>query len=636
MKLSETNQRLETIQKLSNSDMDGAFGLLGELLRHLMEDDSFFVLASPELKEIDEKAFLPYIAPVQDIPYLRIFTDRQAAEEFCQRTKTSYPIISLNTVSIVKLCKYWMLMGAEGFILNDGQKWTAVSFEQFLRIFFEDVLEQEGTVEPDYLLLVKTCIRLDRGEKLFYQKNGIVDRFDGTPLSLDSPPPAKVELVIDGVQTTANRLFLCWEEIMDIRSGKSGFSLTSEDGVYSFMPSESYPFLEIDPLLILKKKQNDSEQERKSILPEKIAGINLPNLKLPKLSKLSKSINFSTKKWIAAIVGLIAILLFFYVGNGFLSTLHFSNLCSDREYQEAVVYYQGKSNAIFKLSANKKAEKVVDEILDSYIERELDASESTAALSVVASIPNAAGKAGEAKTTVDLIEKSRNSYEAGAHTDQVIERLYYWLDVAEEDTANYEAVNKDVQENGNKYESRVLRVVDALIQSGKRGQAKWCLEILQEWFPESGYDDRIAVMAEVDSVPMEITSISDIESSETTLNPIEIYDIDVSSPDSEGYVDLYIRWKNTGTKTIQEIVFYTVPLDNFGGVLSSKKDGNYSLYSARDIGPYKPGKGTPTDSWAWDNVWSNSMISAAEVQQVIIFYTDGTIKSIEDPSQFMS
>lgn len=633
MKLNETNQRLETIQKLSNSDMDGALGLLRELLRHLMEDDSFFVLASPELKEVNERAFLPYIAPVQNIPYLRIFTAREAAEEFCQRAKTSYPIISLNTVSIVKLCKYWMLMGAEGFILNDGQKWTAVSFEQFLRIFFEDVLEQEGTVEADYLLLVKTCIRLDRGEKLFYQKNGMVDRFDGTPLLLDPLPPAKVELVIDGVQTTAGRLLLCWEEITAIRSGKRGFSLTSEDGVYSFMPSESYPFLEIDPLLIIKEKEDVSEQEKKLILPEKIAGIKIPNLKLP---KLSKSINFSTKKWIAAAVGMIAVLLLFYMGNGFLSTLYFGNLCSDREYQEAVVYYQGKSNAVFKLSASKKAEKAVDGILDAYMERELDASESTAALSVMASIPNAAERAGEVKTTVDLIEKSRNSYEAGAHTDQVIERLYYWLDVAEVDTANYEAVNKDVQENGNKYESRVLRVVDALIQSGKRGQAKWCLEILQEWFPESGYDDRIAVMAEVDSVPMEITSISDIESPETTLNSIEIYDIDVSSPDSEGYVDLYIRWKNTGTKTIQEIVFYTVPLDNFGGVLSSKKDGNYSLYSARDIGPYKPGKGTPTDSWAWDNVWSNSMISAAEVQQVIIFYTDGTIKSIEDPSRLMS
>ena len=99
---------------------------------------------------------------------------------------------------------------------------------------------------------------------------------------------------------------------------------------------------------------------------------------------------------------------------------------------------------------------------------------------------------------------------------------------------------------------------------------------------------------------------------------------------------MYVRWKNTGTKTIQEVIFYVVPLDDFGGVLASNRDGNYSMYSARDIGPYKPGEGTPSESWAWEDVWNNSMITAAEVQQVVIFYTDGSVKSIENPEQLMT
>lgn len=634
MKLSEINQRLDAIQKLSGSDMNGALGLLRELLRQLMEDDSFFVLASPNSKTVNETFFLPYIAPVRNLPYLRVFTDRKAAEDFCQKAKVDYPIVSIQTIPMVRLCKYWMLMGAEGFILNDGHTWTAVAFDQFLSIFYEDVLDHEGAVDADYLPLVKTCLRLDRGEKLFLQKNGIVDEKEGVPVSLDSLPPAKTELVISGIQTTAARLQVVWNDIVKIRSEKKGLFLTTEDGIYSFSPDERYPFLDINPLLTITTKQEEEDPKKESPLQEKLSKFKTPKLNIPYPS--FKKIRFPAKRGYAIAAGVLAFLILSYVGSGFFSAMHFSSLCSDREYQDAVVYYQGKDNPVFKISANSKAEKTIDEILDAYMKKEIGADESAAALSVMASIPSAGEKSGKAKSTVDLVERSRNSYEAGAHTDQVIERLYYWLNVVEEDPENYEAMTQDIQANGNKYEARVLRIADALIQNGKRGQAKWCLDILNQWFPSAEYEERMAVMSDVELVPMEITDVASIGSSEATLSPIEIYDIDVSSPDANGYVDLYIRWKNTGTKTIQEIIFYTVPLDNFGGVVSSKKDGNYSLYSARDIGPYKPGKGTPSDSWAWENVWSNSMISAAEVQQVIIFYTDGTIKSIEDPSKLMT
>lgn len=77
------------------------------------------------------------------------------------------------------------------------------------------------------------------------------------------------------------------------------------------------------------------------------------------------------------------------------------------------------------------------------------------------------------------------------------------------------------------------------------------------------------------------------------------------------------------------------PLMRRQAMISSNRDGGYSLYGARDIGPYKPGTGTPSENWAWENVWSNSQIEAAEVQQIIIFYQDGTVKSIEDPSRLI-
>lgn len=626
MKLNEVNQRLDSIRKLSEVDMDGALSLLRKLLKQLMEDDTFFVLASPNIKEADPAGFLPYIAPIQNLPYLRVFTERTAAEDFCEKAAIRYPIIPLQTVQMVKLCKYWLLMGAEGYILNDGHTWTAVTFEQFLSVFYEDVLERDEAIDPDYLPLVKTCLSLDRGETFFIQKGGVVGTEKGEPLSLDALPPDKTDLTIHNIKTTAARLRAVWQEMSRIRAEKSGLTLTGEDGVYSLSPDETYPFLDLDPFLLVAKTP-DAEPEQEN--PEK------PSIKIPKLPKLPefRKPEIHTGKLPILIASLLLVLILGYAGSGVLSGIRFGNLCTDREYQEAAQYYQGKKNVIFRLSANDHAERVPLEILNMYMEQKMSVEESTAALAVISSIPSAVENAGTVKTRIDRVELSRNAYEAGAHTDQVINRLYYWLSVVEEDAKHYGAVQTDIEKNGDKYRGRVTRLMSALIQNGKRGQAKWCLEILKKWFPDASYEDWDPALEDVELVPMDIEDVSVAAADDPSMSPIEIYGVKVSSPDAEGYVDLYIQWKNTGTKTIQEIIFYTLPLDNFGSVLSSKRDGNYSLYGARDVGPYKPGKGTPTNSWAWEKAWSNSMISAAEVQQVIIFYTDGSVKSVEDPSK---
>lgn len=631
MKLVETNQQIEAIQKLSGSDMDGAMGLLHSLIKRLIEDDSFYVLAIPESQT---ESFLPYIAPIRNLPYLRVFSDSSAAESFVSQSNITYSIISLDSIHLVKLCKYWMLMGAEGFILNDGQKWTAVTMDQFLAIFFQDVLDYEEAIDQDYLPVAKLCIQLLRGEQRFIQKDGIVnDLQGGEMLSVDVLPEDGKSLVIDGVQTTGKRLKLLMEEISHLRDPKCGMTLSSEDSIYSFSPSNSYPYQEIDPSLSIQEPQEKilEKGEKFSIKiqkPKWFEQKKIPHIAWPK--------NLSHKKGALAAGLVLVVLVSAYVGSGLISASKFGEMCSERSYQEAVVYYQGQRNPVFKMSANEKVDNAIESVLNDYLDETISAEEATASLSVLSSIPKATESVGQVKTTVDTIEQSRKAYFAGAQTDQVIERLYYWLDVKKEDSANFEAVEQDIRENGEKYAARAVRIADALTKSGKRAQAKWCFELLNTWFPTGGYEERISMMSDIDSEPMEITPIEELGNPQTTLNPIEIYDVDVSSPDGEGYVDLYVRWKNTGTKTIQEVIFYVVPLDDFGGVLSSNRDGNYSMYSARDIGPYKPGEGTPSESWAWENVWNNSMIAAAEVQQVVIFYTDGSVKSIENPEQLMT
>lgn len=631
MKLNETNKRLDAIQKLYDSDANGAIGLLNDLLKQLMEDDIFYILGTAQIQSPEKNSFLPYIAPIHGLPYLRYFTDREAAEAFLKTSDTQNPIVQLDTVSTIKLSKYWMLMGAEGFILNDGQKWTAVSFEQFLTIFFTDLLEENRTFDQDYCPLVKLCSRLLDGEKLFYQKGGEISTESGDQISLENFSLINKPIQLEKIKTNGTRMKAVLDEMMSVRGEDSILFLSTGDKIYSYSPDRPYPYQELDPVLIVKEPIPEKKEKKAAKKPS------IPKINKESFSKLKSKYpkKGSLKLYIAIGAAAVIVLFFCYAGSGFLAAAHFSGLCDNREYQEAVTYYQEQGNPFFKMSSNHAAETAVSQVLSSYIQKDISAEEATASLSVLSSIPAAADITGSAKNTVDILEKSRLSYTAGANTDQAIERLYYWLGVVEEDEENFQTVQNDMQSNGDKYESRVLRIVDALIQNGQRGQAKWCLEILNQWFPSKEYQDRLSVMSDVDAVSMEITPIAELGDPQVSMNPVEIYDIDVSSPNGSGYVNLYIRWKNTGTKTIQEIIFYTVPLDDFGGVVSSNRDGGYSLYGARDIGPYAPGTGTPSENWAWENVWCNSQIEAAEVQQVIIFYQDGTVKSIEDPSRLI-
>lgn len=616
MKLDEVNHEILAMQKLAVSDVDGALGLLKRMLVHLMEDDAFFVLAAQDTTQEQKGSFLPYISAVRDLPYLRAFSSMDAADHFLETA--AYPVIQLNTIDMVKLCKYWMLMGVEGFILNDGQEWTAVSFSQFLSLFYMEVLDHSGSMESDFLPLVATAKNLLAGEKLYVGKDGLLTGEDGTELNMEDPPEMK--LVLDGEPTTVSRLKRIYDDMKAMRLGKD---FTEKGFLYSLPVSSSYPYAELDPELVIREPEDikaKSEKLSLSKLREK-----LPKLKLPKGggSKPHLPRHF---KGIAAAVVLLCIGI--YLATAFMSNLRFENLCDEREYQEATSYYL--SHTFLPFTKNKLSDSTADKILEGYHSGDLAPEEARAGLSILGSIPEFTEDMHEGIVLIDSLEQSRMAYQNGAASTQSLERLAYWMAVIPEDESNYALVQGDVPLNKDRYSAAGTRAIDALIQSGKRGQAKWGLKVLQYWYPESGYEERLALMSDVEEISL--LTAHDLTGGEvsTSLLPIEIYDIDVTKADSDGYVDLYIEWKNTGTKTIQEIMYYVVPLDGLGGQVSSKRDGGYSVYCARDIGPYKPGEGTPTESWAWKDAWSNSMIKAAEIQQIVIFYEDGSMKNAED------
>lgn len=100
-----------------------------------------------------------------------------------------------------------------------------------------------------------------------------------------------------------------------------------------------------------------------------------------------------------------------------------------------------------------------------------------------------------------------------------------------------------------------------------------------------------------------------------------------SYPDSNGGVDLYVRWANNSTKVIKNISFTIIPVNASGEVLTSSIE-NRSTFEAELAGPYKQGEGEGTGGKFWEGVWNNNNITSCIFTKIQIDYTDGTSLNI--------
>ena len=126
--------------------------------------------------------------------------------------------------------------------------------------------------------------------------------------------------------------------------------------------------------------------------------------------------------------------------------------------------------------------------------------------------------------------------------------------------------------------------------------------------------------------------VSDASIFNTSKLAYEASPVNISSTSTVYYpqtnrVDLYIKWRNISGKSIKEVSFFALPTGNAGGFVETLD--SYSLFRAKDIGPYLAGEGTPSSNWAWKSAWTGNVVKGAEVVQTIVVFSDGDVRSLE-------
>ena len=117
--------------------------------------------------------------------------------------------------------------------------------------------------------------------------------------------------------------------------------------------------------------------------------------------------------------------------------------------------------------------------------------------------------------------------------------------------------------------------------------------------------------------------------------PLSFYPISISSVTikqmATGYWTLHIDWRNTSVKTIKEARFSVIALDlNGEPVINSDANGSWTIFDARDMGPYTPGDGTPSGEYVWNYVFYGPMVAKVKLTAVNITYSDGSIASFTE------
>lgn len=108
---------------------------------------------------------------------------------------------------------------------------------------------------------------------------------------------------------------------------------------------------------------------------------------------------------------------------------------------------------------------------------------------------------------------------------------------------------------------------------------------------------------------------------------IKIIKYYTSEPNSAGGVDCNIIWKNLSEKTIKYVKFTVTPYNRVNDKVSSKYGDDSEILSV--TGPIKQNQVEGHGTY-WDCVWYNSTISYMKINQIEIFYMDGSSISTSD------
>lgn len=644
----------------------------------------------------------PYIAPMksnQSNLCIRIFTD----EDLAQRILVSHPAAAVQKLpwaDILKMANYAFYHGASTIVLNEGDKWAAISISDYLKLFIDRVL-----IDP--MLYSEACVKVLEvlGEirhnsifryGLILAEDGSPHLFEGMPILIRETGDLSELMPENGSLAPVNLqslYHLPFEKILVQRSrGRVILETALVMGGLSTIGCESvkdapltlHQYLDEPPTAYewrasgislsfprLKRQEEeaqcltlpDPDMERKSTWkdhpavlyaakavasikeavwghwarvrqwladrrrkadisepgPERGGGEGEREAPVPESIPVDEGKPSSRKRLVTGCLILTSIALLICLAGILVVQQHrhkqrFEAFCghlSAREYASAHELY---TETDFGSKAKEALSLHLDGLLIAYAKNQLQAVDVLAAFRALSSFIPIQQELEVAQITASKLEASKNAYVEGRGSADVYTRLKHWMQVMPLDSVNYAAVAQDVQAHKNEYASALDESIDRYSKKIWDFSAQR-YEVLAYWYPE-------------DPATAKWTEIYGVEQNREPLSyyPVKISDLYIRQHPN-GYWSLYVNWQNTSVKTIQEISFSVVALDEQGElVTSSDSNGSWVVYDAVDwrLGPYEPGAGPNPDHYRWYGVFYGSFVADVKLSAINITYSDGS------------
>ena len=356
--------------------------------------------------------------------------------------------------------------------------------------------------------------------------------------------------------------------------------------------------------------------------------------------KLSKKTKYLIMKAAACIVGGILLIWFLYQLLFHIGTWQpFVKSLDEGDYTKASEIYYEHTGGGFQKKANKHMKDEMWDTLEDYRYNRISGVDAKTRLDAMAVLlGDDAGDTAQIYTEAAELEKSKKAYQNGMRFYEMgdyISAVESWSQVSPDDVDNYahlqtlledpfvvEKLKNGIVNTPGKSSNDLLQGLLYLqsILPDEKDIGSVVDDIQDDASAEIGNNQGDGVASGSSGEGEDVGFSSDIVVNQDC--PIYISEIKPTKPNPDGYINLIIRWQNRSGRTIDSVTFYVQPTSEFGYVLSCRKN-NYSIYRAIDNGPYENGTGTPSDTWMWRNVWSNSLIQAVDLLQVVIEYADG-------------
>lgn len=177
MTVTEISKRIDEISSIKNSKEKMDY--CKKLFYDILNEQDLYVVASPDTTEQEflDGRIRPHVekAAKGEFTYLRFFTDEDLAKKYAKRVGAYIELPSIDEkgnidktkivtkeicakvsveqlLAMTKLC---FINGADGVLVNDGARWITLACEEFLRIGYDDILDNNKDYNKHFIQTIK-------------------------------------------------------------------------------------------------------------------------------------------------------------------------------------------------------------------------------------------------------------------------------------------------------------------------------------------------------------------------------------------------------------------------------------------------------------------------------------------------